>query len=302
MPALSRSQIRQMVEDGEDWLETSNLADEVELVKFSMASLSVDEISKLWSTFFQVPYVLSLAYEASVVLIEPDLTPREPLRVQRGSVDALPLRQPLIERVQAADRDDGQVIGDGALQIEISGQHLRGALTFVRFDGGEPQPVAPVRDTRVVVPAAISAALGAGIHGVQIVHQVLISDPPTPHRAVESNVFAFVLRPRIVPTVEVNAIVVEFTPAVLPDQRVRLLLNEYAAAPPAGRDLRFYSLEPIDDNSDGPWQALRFALDDVEPGTYLVRAQVDGAESPIVFVPDPNVPAQQQPMPQVTIP
>ena len=145
-------------------------------------------------------------------------------------------------------------------------------------------------------------ALGAGIHGVQIIQEVLISDPPSPPRAVESNVFPFVLRPRIAATLDADAIVVEFTPAVQLGQRVRLLLNEYAAAPPADREPQFYSLPPIDGRTGGPWDTLRFSLDDIEPGTYLARAQVGGAESPIAFMPDPNVPAQQQPMPQVTIP
>jgi hypothetical protein len=43
----------------------------IEPIKLTPLSLSLEELSKLWSVFFQVPYALSLAYEASVVLIEP---------------------------------------------------------------------------------------------------------------------------------------------------------------------------------------------------------------------------------------
>jgi len=49
---------------------------QIENVKLTPISLSLEELSKLWSVFFQVPYVLSVAYEASAVLIEPG-EPRE---------------------------------------------------------------------------------------------------------------------------------------------------------------------------------------------------------------------------------
>jgi hypothetical protein len=42
----------------------------VEKVTLTPVDLSLEELSKLWSVFFQVPYALSIAYLASVVLIE----------------------------------------------------------------------------------------------------------------------------------------------------------------------------------------------------------------------------------------
>lgn len=48
----------------------------VEQVRLTPISLNLEELSKLWSVFFQVPYTLSVAYEAAVVLIEPR-PPRE---------------------------------------------------------------------------------------------------------------------------------------------------------------------------------------------------------------------------------
>lgn len=48
----------------------------VEQVRLTPISLNLEELSKLWSVFFQVPYTLSVAYEAAVVLIEPQ-PPRE---------------------------------------------------------------------------------------------------------------------------------------------------------------------------------------------------------------------------------
>jgi hypothetical protein len=54
------------------FLTGSNLADSIEQVKFTPLPLTVDELSKIWSTFFQTPYALSVAYQATVVLIESD--------------------------------------------------------------------------------------------------------------------------------------------------------------------------------------------------------------------------------------
>jgi len=55
-------------------LEKSDLAFQAEYIeplKLSPLALSLEELSKLWSVFFQVPYVLSIAYQVSTVLIEP---------------------------------------------------------------------------------------------------------------------------------------------------------------------------------------------------------------------------------------
>ena len=49
----------------EDYLKTSNLEDEVEQVKFIPSQMSLEELSKIWSIFFQQSYALSMAYQAS---------------------------------------------------------------------------------------------------------------------------------------------------------------------------------------------------------------------------------------------
>ena len=58
----------------------------IEKVKLTPIALSLDELSKLWSVFFQVPYALSVAYEATAVLIEPG-APRVQTVVQAVHVE-----------------------------------------------------------------------------------------------------------------------------------------------------------------------------------------------------------------------
>lgn len=55
------------------YLATSDLdhqLERIEHVQLTPIKLDLEEMSKIWSVFFQVPYALSIAYEAAVVLIE----------------------------------------------------------------------------------------------------------------------------------------------------------------------------------------------------------------------------------------
>ena len=75
---------------------------EAEVVRLTPSALSLEELSKLWSVFFQTPYALSVAYEASVVLIEGEETPVRPLPVRDRSLRLVPFNQPFVARVVSA--------------------------------------------------------------------------------------------------------------------------------------------------------------------------------------------------------
>lgn len=78
-PRLSAQAIQATVAR-ENYLKNSDLDNQVayvESVTLTPISLSLEELSKLWTIFFQVPYALSVAYRASTVLIEPDADPRQ---------------------------------------------------------------------------------------------------------------------------------------------------------------------------------------------------------------------------------
>jgi hypothetical protein len=74
-PVLTRQEIRSAVA-ATAFLAGSDLADEIETVKLSPQPLTLEELSKLWSVLFQTPYTLSMAYDASVVLITADHQPQ----------------------------------------------------------------------------------------------------------------------------------------------------------------------------------------------------------------------------------
>jgi hypothetical protein len=153
-----------------------------------------------------------------------------------------------------------------------------------------------IADTEVRV--TLPADLRAGIQGLQVEHQFLMGTPPTPHRGFESNVGAFVLAPIITqpgpptflqtsidPQTQLinGGITVRFTPRVTKSQRVRLFLNEFQ--PPNTRAARGYVFTAPRQNGIGQnaqdTDQINFTIQNVAAGDYLVRVQVDGAESPL---------------------
>lgn len=63
------------------FLNDSDLAGQTESINLSPHALTLEELSKLWSVMFQVPYALSMSYQCSVVLIDgPAVAPAPAVR------------------------------------------------------------------------------------------------------------------------------------------------------------------------------------------------------------------------------
>ena len=276
-------------------LSAADLADQVELIKLSPEALSVEDLSKLW-TAFGAKYRPTAAYQASVVLIQGTRSTRSALPVRNRKFYALPFKQPMIDRVFAdvvADSDPRVTL---ASTLVLAGRQLRGPVTLVRLgDLLVPPPPLDVSDTQIRLSLASLTSLRAGVQGVQVVQTIPMGEPETPHRGMESNVAAFVLHPTITATAGITArdvvdsvtlcsgsLTVGFAPKVGRAQRVQLLLNEFDA--PETRPSRAYSFPAPRDNGildpDQPdTDSVAFAISRVQGGEYLVRVQVDGAES-----------------------
>ena len=92
-PLLTQAMIEAAKADDEfsDFLADSDLANEIERVKFTPISFNLEELSKLWSVFFQTAaYRLSTAYVASVVFIEREPEPGGALPIQTRTVTVVP--------------------------------------------------------------------------------------------------------------------------------------------------------------------------------------------------------------------
>ncbi len=290
-PVLTRQVIRDTM-NANPILAESNLADEVELVKFSPMALSLEELSKLWSVFFQIPYTISVAYQGTVIFIEADVTPRTVLPVRQRNLYVMPFRHPVIETI-TSEAGPNQPIVAGSTLI-VRGRNLRGDDTQLRIAGIDVPPD-EVTDTRISIslaePPLPADTLRAGVQGVQVVHRLLLGTPPAPHRGFESNVVPFVLRPTITNIQLANPqgsgdelrsadVTVTVDPKIRQGQRVILLLNEASDTLPAAYT---FSAGPLDadDNS------VTIHISDVKAADYLVRMQVDGAESMLEVDEDP---------------
>jgi hypothetical protein len=297
-PQLTRQEINAAI-NSNSLLAASNLADETELVKLTPLPLTLDELSKLWSVFFQLPYVLSVAYQATVVFIESEDTPRLSLPVRQRNLYVMPFRQPLIETAAAEGGVSVPLLVGGTLVIR--GRNLRGDVTQVRLGENMVTPPA-VTNTEIRLPLADSTfpvdSLRAGMQGVQVIHHLQLGTPPEPHHGFESNVAPFVLRPSITAPVTASVVQddddeedvndkpqVEVTVSVVPPigrkQRVILLLNENVNESPAA--YTFLAEPRKADVSD-----IKIRVRGVKPGTYLVRLQVDGAETLLQVAADPD--------------
>jgi hypothetical protein len=261
----------------------------VDLVRFIPLALGLDELSKLWSVFFQTPYMLSVAYQASVVLIEPQVTPQQALPVRARSLLGIPINQPVIERVISQLGSDQPILAESG--IAILGKRLKGETTRVLFGDMVITP-APADVSAEAIRLALPAGLQAGVQGVRVAHLLMLGDPATLHRGVNSNVAAFV-QPKIKPSgggyditfsdrsvagdgTLSGKITVKLNPDVRKTQRVVLLFNEFQpSTPPAAA----YSFNAEVRTADG--DSVEFQINGVAPHSYLVRVQVDGAESPL---------------------
>ena len=293
-PVLSRDRIRSTIQNPiySTILGQSNLAEDIELVKFTPTTLSLEELSKLWAVFFQTQYALSVTYQGTVVLIETDDAPSSALPVLERNVYTVPFRVPVIAGVKAAA--GGPILGGSDIVIE--GRALKGDVTEVRFGASKLPPVVPGSVADMEVKLSLPADLRAGVQGLQVEQKVLMGTPPVPHTGFDSNVAAFILAPIItqpsppaftqtsvdpVTGLISGTIAVNFSPKVGKAQRVRLSLNEFQA-PPTRTARGYVFTAPKDNGVPAILQEtdqIEFEIADVVAGDYLVRAQVDGAES-----------------------
>jgi Pvc16 N-terminal domain len=287
-------------------LPNNDLADQIERIRIIPQTMSVEEFSKLWTTF-QVGYRISAAYHVSVVLIDSTLPSRTPLPVlARGAKDTGAVAQPdlippfptltgVSPDVQPPGSETSAVLGNNLL---LSGHDLDGTNVSAEVSH-------PLLSAAVSLPAPLSATataitvnlpnqpqnFPAGIYAIS----VSVTRPSETFKRT-SNALPFALAPQINPPINAarNANKITLTlscgPEVLPQQRVALLL---------GGD------EVPAEAHPAPTGNLTFVAKDDPPGKfaagdYFVRLRVDGVDSLLI---DRSVqPPKFDPSQKVTIP
>lgn len=279
-------------------LAASNLETEPELVKFLLLPLSLEEMSKVWSVFFQANYCVSVAYQASVIFLDGQESPKPSLPVRQRNLYVRTFRQPVIEQIVSRKTPTGPdlvnepvLVGD---YLVLKGKQLAGDVTRVRVGGAILTPaVADVTDGQIqfqlMAPPFAAAELLAGVLSVQVIQDINMGTPETAHKGIEGNVSAFVLRPTVTPTLSNKTVdgayrkfdlKLDFAPLVGVKQRVVLLLNEFDPPDPSIRPAYAYRFD-VTLPAAPPEAVSTVALTGLRalPAKYLVRVQVDGAES-----------------------
>lgn len=307
-PGLGREAIRNALKPAADkpqlpkQLALAGLADQLEQLRITPLNLSLDELSRLWSSI-QLPMRPSAAYQVSVVLIEAGRSARSALPVKASNLYVMPLRQPRIDRAEAAEGPGAPVLA--TTRVRLSGARLKSPGVRVSANGIDATAGLSLTEDSTVeltLQTAVAAGLRAGIVAIQVQQPQYMGSPPVEHQAIESNLAALVLSPDATFTIEpgvestvvgavtykTGTIRITLKPEVGLRQRVRLLLNEIDNPP--GQAPRAYTFHAPDGNGiAAPAEAAATVLvpfRQVAAGKYLARVQVDAGISPLAMGPD----------------
>ena len=279
-PILTKDIINDTIKT-EEKIKFSDLANQAGSIKMNPEMMSIEELSKMWSSFFQTNYRLSAAYRATVVLLDSKKQPKPTLPVKERLLYVAPIKQPIINKVepQILEKRPGA-------KIDLMGKNLKASDdgTLIYFDAISERPTkGNVSNNKITV--SIPNELTAGVKKIQVVHPLLLGKKPTEHiRGYESNTAAFVLSPRIISMtpekiVRGENLVLNFGPPVSPNQNVSILIGDRTFIV----DQHVGQSSPVDNIS------VKIP-DDFPLGNFLIRLRVDGAESHLVVDDDSNSP------------
>ncbi len=270
-------------------LAGSGLANQIEQIKITPEYLNTEEMSKLW-TAVQSHYRPTVAYQASVVLIESNRPARSPLPVlSRGGRDPVTDRErgvavqasliPPVPMIEAVVPAGGQPVARLGETVDLVGHHLAGTgrqalLRNERLVVDEALAATNADEAvalmQFVIPTARADDFPVGLYQVSgRVRRPGETDPRTTNR------LAVVVAPEItnLPLSVTRdgsgaaSFNLTFHPELRVGQSVFLLLGQQAFAP--------QSFTP-------PVADLDFVVPDAPVGNHLARLRIDGIDSPII--------------------
>jgi hypothetical protein len=290
-PLLTKAEILGAMAD-------SDLGDQIDRVRITAQPISLEEISKLWTTF-QTSYRISAGYQASVVLIDSTLAVKSaPPVLRRGSDDrgpvALASPSPALSAALPPGAQPSVRLGE---ELLLEGRSLdAGGLSALLASALLPSPVKLLPEPggtadqlrlRLLGPADDADALSRWAPGFYTLG--LLVEPPG-LTAWTTNEVPFSLAPTItVAPLTANpgdvAVTVTCAPRLRPGQRVLLLFGDRQVTPQS-------VVTPADPALPSTLQFLvtGVPVPQSDPDKYLVRLRVDGVDSlPAVLAGTPPV-------------
>jgi hypothetical protein len=279
------------------FLRDSNLASQVQDMQIVPVDMNLEDLSKVWSVFFQTPYLLSIPYKVMAIVIDGEDQAQRALPVRdRPHMGPVPfMSRPQVDRVIAQAGQFQPILPDSVLLIQ--GNQLQGLSPQVRVGDRNVTPT-ETTPSQITLPLTRVPpdALRAGVQSLQVIHTLSAANPATantmPTRQVASNLAPFVLCP-VIKTIEVRdleeedettcsaTLTLEASPIVRANQRVLLSLYEWSVDSPA-----IYLLDAPELSEDTT--SLSIPVQRIKRGNYLVRLVVDGAESQLGVDTDPD--------------
>ena len=287
-----------------DFLADSTLSHQMQKVNFVLGTMTPEELTRIWSALFRSPYSLSIPYVGKAVLIEGEKAGKVALPVRRIFANAITSR-PSIEAIESSAGKNKPITLDSDLVIH--GEGLLSPNTKLKLGNINitlPDAEKMVEKTKVELKlsdlyVSEKSKLRAGVQSIQVVHLEKTVSVIDPIKTIESNALPIILCPSIVGNVKIvklreswnnsysSEVIVKVDLTVDPSQRVLLLINEMVDKNPQDY---IFSAKPRTTETN----LLNFLVRDVRAGKYLIRVQINGAESHLEIDKNPKSPTFQQ--------
>jgi hypothetical protein len=283
-------------------LDGADLAAEGRAIRIGRQQPSLEDWSKLWSVFFQVPYALSTACVVENVVIKTQDTPGDAVPVTAPTLHAAPMAPLAIESAGPAPGAAGAVAWGATLHLAGRGIARIGNGLWID-DAAQPIDDDWVTGAGLALPMQPIVFGGAtpriGAHRLQVV--AAPTDPATPvHLRRRSNMVTLIIAPsvtQIAPGPGVGELSVTLDPPLHGDQAATLMLNGVGAASAASAAIAMTPPAAF------PAATLVFDCSTLAAGSYLARLDVDGHGSAPETESDPGLPEFGQITgPLVTVP
>lgn len=282
-PVLDRAFLNDTIASSPE-LAGSDLDRQVGSVRITPQHMELEDLSRIWSVLLQTPYVPSVPYVASVILLEPDLDVGRPLPVG-GRVASVALqgrpRLALVEKVKTPSDGSDAISAGSRIRLRGSGLAAESVEVHIGRASAIPEPD-DVREDAIVLELASVSGLRAGLQPLWLVQPLSGGNV-----GAESEAISLAIRPLVSSVVVLDEVVgggglllvtlqVNVDVTVEPEQRVQVWLNLQPGTPGAPGSAGAHASSRA--LSSDP---LVFVVRDVAPGNWLVRVMVDGAESPL---------------------
>ena len=266
-------------------LTGADLDEQPEYVRMRLVPMAEDDLNRIWSMLPAGTFALALVYEASVVLVEPDVLAAQALPVLQRGITVLPGNRPLLRSVLPAAQPTAPIVP--GTELLLRGRDLSGPGLRVEFDGVALPSAAILSVANDLIRITVAPTARAGVRTVQVVHERPTGVGPAtlPFR---SDAVPVVVRP-VVASVTAPASIVRVNLTVAPalTQQLAVVLNDTATG----------ASFVLPATLGAPPTRLEADRTGVPTGTYVVQARVDGVAS--VPTGPPNLPLNA---PSVAIP